>query len=61
VVRAQSPNAVLTPLYIVAHRERTAKIDLPTLAKVRRGLRNREAAQDSRPRRKMQSRKYGAS
>jgi hypothetical protein len=50
---------VLQPLYIVANRERTAKIDIPTLAKVRRSLRKRQnAAQESRPRRKMLSRPF---
>jgi hypothetical protein len=50
---------VLQPLYIVEHRERTAKIDLPTLPKVRRSLRKREeAAQEPRTRRRMQSRPF---
>jgi hypothetical protein len=49
---------VLTPLYIVAHRERTAKIAIPTLAKVRRSLNKRQVALDKRARRKMQSRPF---
>ncbi len=54
--RMENHPSVLTPLYIVAHRERTAKIDVPQLAKTKRIVAKRNGT--AKPKQKIKSRGF---
>ena len=43
---------LLFPLMIRPHRERTAKVDIPTIAKIKRGIKKRQATKAAKPQRK---------